>query len=93
MMLSAKPIEGFVDRNPTIEMLVSLLLLTGFKLIVEGFDAHLPGGYICFAMFLPVCVELLDMRPRKRRRLADQLSESGGALGSGRYRLVAPDQA
>ena len=68
MLLSARPIGEFVDRNPTIKMLaLSFLLLIGFTLMAEGFEVHVPKGYIYFAMFFSVCVELLNMRLRRKR--------------------------
>ncbi len=71
MLLSARAIGEFVDRNPTIKMLaLSFLLLIGFTLVAEGFDVHVPKGYIYFAMFFSVAVELLNMRMRKKREAA-----------------------
>ena len=68
MLVSAKPISEFIDRNPTIKMLaLSFLLLIGFTLIAEGFDVQVPKGYIYFAMAFSVGVELLNMRVRRRR--------------------------
>lgn len=66
MMFSAKPIGDFVDRHPTIKMLaLSFLILIGFTLMAEGFDYHVPKGYIYFAMAFSVCVELLNIKMRK----------------------------
>ena len=68
MLVAAKPIGDFVDRNPTIKILgLSFLLLVGLTLMVEGFDVHVPKGYIYFAMAFSVCVELLNIRMRKKR--------------------------
>lgn len=68
MLFSAKPIGDFVDRNPTIKMLaLSFLILIGFTLIAEGFDVHIPKGYIYFAMAFSVAVEMLNIRVRKKR--------------------------
>jgi predicted tellurium resistance membrane protein TerC len=66
MILSARPIAGFVDRHPTVKMLaLSFLLLIGFTLIVEGLHQHIPKGYIYFAMGFSVFVEMLNLRLRK----------------------------
>ena len=71
MLVSARAIGEFVDRNPTIKMLaLSFLLLIGFTLIAEGLDVHVPKGYIYFAMFFSIGVELLNMRVRKKREAA-----------------------
>ena len=51
MLFAGEPIGDFVDRHPTIKMLaLSFLLLIGVTLIAEGFDQHVPKGYIYFAM-------------------------------------------
>jgi len=69
MLFAAKPIGEFVDSNPTIKMLaLSFLLLIGFTLVAEGFDVHVPKGYIYFAMAFSFGVELLNMRVRRKRQ-------------------------
>jgi predicted tellurium resistance membrane protein TerC len=66
MMLSSRPISGFVHRHPTIKMLaLSFLLLIGVTLIAEGLDQHIAKGYIYFAMAFSVFVEMLNLRIRK----------------------------
>jgi predicted tellurium resistance membrane protein TerC len=68
MLFAAKGIGEFVDRHPTIKMLaLSFLIMVGVTLIVEGFDVHVPKGYIYFAMAFSVCVEMLNLRLRKRQ--------------------------
>ncbi len=70
MMKAAKPIGDFVDANPTFKMLaLSFLLMIGLTLMVEGFDVHVPKGYIYFAMAFSVSVELLNMKIRKNKQL------------------------
>ncbi len=67
MLLAAKPIGDFVDANPTIKMLaLSFLIMIGFTLISEGFDVHIPKGYVYFAMAFSFAVELLNIRVRSR---------------------------
>jgi predicted tellurium resistance membrane protein TerC len=46
---------------------LSFLLLIGLALLLEGFDQHIPKGYIYFAMGFSVFVELLNIRLRRRR--------------------------
>lgn len=71
MLLSAGAISEFVDRNPTIKMLaLSFLILIGMTLIAEGFDVHVPKGYIYFAMAFSIVVELLNIRVRKKNKAA-----------------------
>ena len=68
MMFAAKPIGEFVDRHPTIKMLaLAFLILVGVALIGEGWDLHIPKGYIYFAMAFSVAVEMLNLRLRARR--------------------------
>jgi predicted tellurium resistance membrane protein TerC len=66
MMLSAEPISAFVHKHPTVKMLaLSFLLLIGMSLILEGFDHHIPKGYIYFAMGFSIFVEMINIRLRK----------------------------
>jgi len=68
MMFAAGAIGRFVDSHPTVKMLaLSFLVLIGFVLIAEGVDLHIPKGYIYFAMFFSLAVELLNLRLRRRR--------------------------
>lgn len=67
MMAFASPIGRFVSAHPTIKMLaLSFLVVVGVVLIADGFGHHVPKGYIYFAMAFSVCVEMLNMRIRKR---------------------------
>src|SRR6185295_3999296 len=69
MMFSARTIGEFVDAHPTIKMLaLAFLVLVGVTLIAEGFDAHVPKGYIYFAMAFSIAVESLNIRLRGKRR-------------------------
>jgi predicted tellurium resistance membrane protein TerC len=49
---------------------LSFLLLIGFALLLEGFDQHVPKGYIYFAMGFSVFVEFLNLRVRRRDRVS-----------------------
>ena len=66
MMASAETISNFVNKHPTVKMLaLSFLLLIGMSLIMEGFEHHIPKGYIYFAMGFSVFVEMINLRLRK----------------------------
>jgi predicted tellurium resistance membrane protein TerC len=66
MMLFAAAIGRFVSAHPTIKMLaLSFLVVVGVVLIAEGFDHHVPKGYIYFAMAFSVGVEMLNIRMRR----------------------------
>ena len=67
MLVSAGPISDFVERHPTVKMLaLAFLLLIGVSLIGEGFDQHIPKGYIYFAMGFSIFVEMINLRVRAR---------------------------
>ena len=68
MMLFAGAIGRFVSAHPSIKMLaLSFLVVVGVVLIAEGFDHHVPKGYVYFAMAFSVVVEMLNINARKRR--------------------------
>jgi predicted tellurium resistance membrane protein TerC len=68
MMVASKSISDFVERHPTIKMLaLSFLILVGVTLLAEGLGYEFPRGYIYFAMAFSVCVELLNLRMRKKQ--------------------------
>ena len=67
MMFAAKSIGDFVDAHPSIKILaLSFLIMVGAMLIVEGFDVHVPKGYIYFAMAFSVVVEMINIKMRKK---------------------------
>ncbi len=67
MMLFAGAIGRFVSEHPTVKMLaLSFLVVIGVVLIAEGFDHHVPKGYVYFAMAFSVGVEMLNIRVRRR---------------------------
>jgi len=72
MMLFSGPVSKFVNDHPTVQMLgLAFLILIGFSLIAEA--AHLghfiegavPKGYLYFAIFFSLFVEMLNIRMRK----------------------------
>jgi len=67
MLVFAGAIGRFVSDHPSIKMLaLSFLLVVGVVLIAEGFDQHVPKGYVYFAMAFSVAVEMLNIRMRRR---------------------------
>ena len=67
MMLFAPAIGRFVSDHPTIKMLaLAFLVVVGVVLIAEGFDYHVPKGFVYFAMAFSLGVELLNIRMRKK---------------------------
>lgn len=68
MMAFAGGIGRFVSAHPTVKMLaLAFLFVIGVVLIADGFDHHVPKGYVYFAMAFSVCVEALNIRMRKKR--------------------------
>src|SRR5690606_1680642 len=67
MMIFAGKISRFINKHPTLQILaLSFLILIGFMLIVEGFHVEVPKGYIYFAVFFSLGVEIINMRMRKK---------------------------
>lgn len=67
MLIFAKYVSDFVNKHPTVKMLaLAFLILIGFMLVVEALHQHIPKGYIYFAMFFSLLVEMLNMRLRKK---------------------------
>lgn len=67
MKLSARSITNFIAKHPTIKILaLAFLLMVGLVLVAEGFHAHVPKGYVYFAMAFSVTVELLNLRYRSK---------------------------
>ncbi|MEO6362274.1 MAG: TerC family protein [Caldimonas sp.] len=76
MMLFAGAIGRFVSAHPTIKMLaLSFLVVVGVVLIAEGFDQHVPKGYVYFAMAFSVAVEMLNIRMRRLVRRKPRTEE------------------
>ncbi len=69
MMMFAGSISKFINKHPTLQVLaLSFLILIGFMLIVDALHYHVPKGYIYFAVFFSLGVELINMRIRKRNK-------------------------
>ena len=72
MLLAARPLGQFIDRNPTVKMLaLAFIVLIGVYLVTEGFDVHIPRGYIYGAMGFAALVEILNLAAQRNamRRL------------------------
>jgi predicted tellurium resistance membrane protein TerC len=70
MYVASGPVAAFVAAHPTTKMLaLAFLVMIGVALVAEGFDFHIPRGYIYFAMAFAGAVEAFNvMAGRKRRR-------------------------
>jgi predicted tellurium resistance membrane protein TerC len=92
MMVFAGAIGRFVSKHPTIKMLaLSFLVLVGVVLIAEGFEYHVPKGFVYFAMAFSVTVEMLNIRLRRKSQAPARLHSSytAGSQGVGQ---ADPDQ-
>ena len=66
MMVFATRISSFISKHPSLEILaLSFLILIGFMLMIEALHYHVPKGYIYFAVFFSLIVELVNMRARR----------------------------
>ncbi|MGH7380867.1 MAG: TerC family protein [Candidatus Methylomirabilales bacterium] len=67
MIAFARPIGNFVSMHPTVKALaLSFLVVIGVVLIADGFDHHVPKGYVYFSLAFAVGVEMINIRIRKR---------------------------
>lgn len=76
MLFAAGPISRFVNRHPAFKILaLSFLLLIGFTLLVEGFDVHVPKGYVYFAMAFALVVDIIQMKAAGKKSQPVKLKE------------------
>jgi predicted tellurium resistance membrane protein TerC len=69
MYLASGPVTGFIAEHPTTKMLaLAFLMLIGVALVADGFEVHIPRGYIYFAMAFAGMVEFFNVLVRRRRR-------------------------
>ena len=70
MLLAARPLGQFIDNNPTIKMLaLAFIVAVGAYLLLEGFELHIPKGYLYGAMGFSAVVECLNLWAKKRASL------------------------
>lgn len=73
MLIFAKHINDFVNKNPTIKMLaLSFLILIGVLLVTEAVGTPLHRGYVYFAMGFSLTVEVLNILARKGMKKHDE---------------------
>ncbi len=69
MYVSSGPVARFVAEHPTTKMLaLAFLVLIGVALVADGFEFHIPRGYIYFAITFSLAVEVFNIMARKNRR-------------------------
>ena len=68
MMTFAGKIANVISKHPSLEILaLSFLILIGFMLMLDALHYHVPKGYIYFAVFYSLFVQLLNIRVRKSK--------------------------
>lgn len=68
MYVSSGPVARFVAEHPTTKMLaLAFLVLIGVALVADGFEFHIPRGYIYFAITFSLAVEVFNIMARKNR--------------------------
>ena len=71
MYVSSGPVARFVAEHPTTKMLaLAFLVLIGVALVADGFEFHIPRGYIYFAITFSLAVEVFNIMARKNRKRA-----------------------
>ena len=76
MLFAAAPISNFVQKHPAFKILaLSFLLLIGFTLLVEGFDVHIPKGYVYFAMAFALLVDVIQLKVSGKKSKPVKLKE------------------
>ena len=69
MFVAANPVGAFIAEHPTTKMLaLAFLVLIGMALVADGFEFHIPRGYIYFAMAFAGAVEAFNVMARRNRR-------------------------
>jgi predicted tellurium resistance membrane protein TerC len=69
MYAAAGPVGAFIAEHPTTKMLaLAFLVLIGVALMADGFEFHIPRGYIYFAMAFAGAVEVFNVLARRNRR-------------------------
>ena len=77
MYVASGPVAAFVAEHPTTKMLaLAFLVLIGVALVADGFEFHIPRGYIYFAMAFAGAVEVFNVIARRNRRRRSRTSKS-----------------
>jgi predicted tellurium resistance membrane protein TerC len=70
MYLAAGAVSRFISRHPTTKTLaLAFLILIGVALCADAFGAHIPRGYIYFAMAFAAGIEIVNIMIRRRNKV------------------------
>jgi predicted tellurium resistance membrane protein TerC len=68
MFVAATPISNFVNRHPAFKILaLSFLMMIGMALLAEGFEIHIPKGYIYFSMAFALLVDVIQLKTSPKK--------------------------
>ena len=67
MMFAAKAIGDFVNATPSIKILaLTFLLFVGVLLVADSMEIHIAKGYLYFAIFFSLTVEIINIIRNKK---------------------------
>jgi predicted tellurium resistance membrane protein TerC len=73
MYAASGAVSDFIAGHPTTKMLaLAFLLMIGAALVADGFDIHIPRGYIYFAMAFAAAVETFNVVAGRKRGRRDE---------------------
>jgi predicted tellurium resistance membrane protein TerC len=82
MMIFAGAVSKFINTHPTLQILaLAFLILIGFMLILDGLHYHVPKGYIYFAVFFSLLVEMINIRMKRKMKALHE--KNPGTTGPG----------
>ena len=95
MYFASGPVSRFIAENPTTKMLaLAFLMLIGVALIADGFDVHIPRGYIYGSMAFAAagrgvqCARAAQAQEARHHAHAVEEPEHDPASGSGSRKSV-----
>jgi predicted tellurium resistance membrane protein TerC len=81
MYVASGPVSHFVADHPTTKMLaLAFLVLIGVALVADGFDFHIPRGYIYASMAFAAAVEVVNVIAGRNRAKRKTLRSRGHQL-------------
>ena len=73
MLVSAEKIGEFMHSNPSIKVLgLGFVLLIGVSLLLSGVSIEISKGYLYFAFFFSLFIEIVNIKIRKEKRNAHE---------------------
>jgi predicted tellurium resistance membrane protein TerC len=79
MYISSGPVAAFVAEHPTTKMLaLAFLVLIGVALVADGFEYHIPRGFIYVAISFSAAVEAFNIMAKRNRKKREHAAKQGG---------------